>query len=455
MLISILKTTTQTKPTADVSAQPVDFSTFIKKSFQKRNSINDQNLSDNNSESFSFGDTDSIIVGNKSDQNPVSVNYCDAPDFVTSQIPFWIVQNYGNNTGDNYLISFLKEYYNWLYCGFKKPQYQLTPYDLSQLLDIDLVPEAFLETYAKTYAPFIKWASIPAEDKQNLRNFLKSIKTAFLIKKGTENAYRHILKELFGVTNVNFDYPKKYLTRLNGGKYAGIPWTIDNTSVIDLPTNFDPNNPISNDVIANDTGYNTRTRPNLFGSALNESVLPDDVFWHDYSYLLTSDAALSSTGQITYKDTILSATHPAGTIGFFEQYVNIDDTDIDSDEVTTITNEYLELPEIGRYLLLYPDRTIGANGVGLNLYNEYAGGCGTPLDSYTCYCCNNICYADGVTFEAPQHKYPGDWVNSIKQETKSKSIGYMSIEKFVLGFTGASINSNYERDTCSYCITNC
>lgn len=450
MLITILKTSTQTEPDASVKGEAIPFSIYFRNAVQTQESgvISDAGaVNPNNLDYISEFLPDDAA---EPPANPISSKFCKAPDFIDGQIPFWIKQNYGTNDTDNYLISFLKEYYNWLYCGFKKQEYKLTPYDLSELLDIDRVPETFLKVYVSTYAPFIKWSSITPENKQNLRKFLKSIKTSFLIAKGTENAYRHLLKELFNITNVNFDYPKKYLTRLNGGKYINIPWQVTNNQIIDLPQNFDPNNPITNDVIANNTGYNTQTRPNLFGSALNESILPDDTFWHDYSYLLTSDA--NAQDVINYKDTILNGTHPAGTIGFFEQYVNIDDVDIESDAETVIPPaNYVELPEIGRYLLVQPGITLGFVGQGNNLYDIYHdSGDPCPLfEMYSCYCCNNYCDPEGGIDLLPQHKFPSDWVLSIRNQLKSKQIANMKIENWVLGLTGDFSSANSGIDTCA------
>ena len=149
----------------------------------------------------------------------VEESYCASPLNIQSQLPFWINQNYGSNDGEQYLVSFLQAYYNWMYCGFKKEDINLTPYDIEELLNIDSVPDIFLDEYVKAYAPFITRAAILPADRQNLRKFLRSIKTDFLINKGTENSYRYLLKILFNVSNVTIDYPKKYLMRMKFLKY--------------------------------------------------------------------------------------------------------------------------------------------------------------------------------------------------------------------------------------------
>ena len=366
----------------------------------------------------------------------VEESYCASPLNIQSQLPFWINQNYGSNDGEQFLVSFLQAYYNWMYCGFKKEDINLTPYDIEELLNIDSVPDIFLDEYVKAYAPFITRAAILPADRQNLRKFLRSIKTDFLINKGTENSYRYLLKILFNVSNVTIDYPKKYLMRMNGGKYFGLSWNIYGaTGIIDLPTTFDPGATFGSGIIGGNAGYNTDNRPNLFGAALNEAVLPDDYFWQEYSYLLTSDAP--NDGLITYKDTLLAGAHPAGMLGFFEQYIALEDIDTGADDNGDgiLTNANSELPVIGRYLLMYPGITFGFQPYNqLNnhyFYNTFdiANDC-TAVKDYTCYCCNNNCDPAGILQDIPQHRLPV-WDLEVRNSVRNKSLGDMKIEDFL------------------------
>jgi hypothetical protein len=408
MLTTVLLKKPQTTPSQRILDEAIPFNNFVK------------NLIQNNVTSSS---------------DPVGQNYCVAPSVIESQIPFWIKQNYGTDSNENYLIAFLKSYYNWIYCGFKKQDVQLTPYDIEELLDIDRVPDAFLDEYIKSYAPFISLPSISAVDKQYVRSFIRSIKSDFLITKGTEPAYRYLLKTLYNVTNVNIDYPKKYLMRLNGGKYVDFSWDFVPNDIIDLPENFDPDNPIQNDVLAGNVGYDTQNRSNLFGAALNEAVLPDDYFWQEYSYILTSDATTEQA--INYKNTLIAGTHPAGMLGFFEQYVPLDDVDTGADDNTdtNIPVDYTELPVIGRYLLMFPGVTaIGPGAVGQNLYKLYTkpNSC-SDLKNYECYCCSNYCDPLGTTGYYPQHLFP-NWDSGVKADivgSTERTLGNMTIGNFI------------------------
>ena len=386
----------------------------------------------------------------------VEESYCASPLNIQSQLPFWINQNYGSNDGEQFLVSFLQAYYNWMYCGFKKEDINLTPYDIEELLNIDSVPDIFLDEYVKAYAPFITRAAILPADRQNLRKFLRSIKTDFLINKGTENSYRYLLKILFNVSNVTIDYPKKYLMRMNGGKYIGLSWNIYGaTGIIDLPTDFDPGATFGSGIIGGNAGYNTDTRPNLFGAALNEAVLPDDYFWQEYSYLLTSDAP--NTGSITYKDTLLAGAHPAGMLGFFEQYIALEDIDTGADDNGdgVVTNANSELPVIGRYLLMYPGITFDDKPYTQldthYFYNTFdiANAC-TAVKDYNCYCCNNNCDPAGILQDIPQHKLPV-WDLEVRLSVLSKSLGDMKIEDFIeLIPDGISVtNPNISLGTCT------
>jgi len=380
-------------------------------------------------------------------QFPIADSYCASPLNIQSQLPFWMNQNYGSNAGEQYLVSFLQAYYNWMYCGFKKENINLTPYDIEELLNIDSVPDIFLDEYVKTYAPFITPAAIRSEDRQNIRKFLRSIKTDFLINKGTENSYRYLLKILFNVSNVTIDYPKKYLMRLNGGKYIDFSWDLENSQIIDLPSGFDPDNPIdtTTNLIAGGVGYDIDTRPNLFGAALNEAVLPDEHFWQEYSYLLTSDASIGENGYITYKDTLLAGAHPAGMLGFFEEYIPLDDVDVGADNNGDGVVDYQakELPIIGRYLLMNPGITfpalVSSNGPSLMLegtintgfYSGYTFSANCSIvKNYNCYCCEYPCDPDGTLISIPQHKLPL-WDANIVNEVRLKSLADMTIGSFI------------------------
>ena len=255
--------------------------------------------------------------------------------------------------------------------------------------------------------------------------------------------------------------------RLNGGKYIDFSWDLENSQIIDLPSGFDPDNPIdtTTNLIAGGVGYDIDTRPNLFGAALNEAVLPDEHFWQEYSYLLTSDASIGENGYITYKDTLLAGAHPAGMLGFFEEYIPLDDVDVGADNNGDGVVDYQakELPIIGRYLLMNPGITfpaLAANGplnmlegaINTQFYSGYTfdANC-SVVKNYNCYCCEYPCDPDGTLISIPQHKLPL-WDANIVNEVKNKSLAYMTIGSFIeLELNTARFNEspNISLSTCS------
>jgi len=243
--------------------------------------------------------------------------------------------------------------------------------------------------------------------------------------------------------------------RLNGGKYVDFSWDFVPSDIIDLPENFDPDNPIQNDVLAGNVGYDTQNRSNLFGAALNEAVLPDDYFWQEYSYILTSDATTEQA--INYKNTLIAGTHPAGMLAFFEQYVPLDDVDTgaDDNDDTGIPIDYTELPVIGRYLLMFPGITaIGPAAVGQNLYTPYrkSNGC-SDSQNYSCYCCTHYCDSMGTTGYYPQHFFPS-WDPDVRADiggSQERTLGNMTIKSFIeLNRADPNVQSlNTNRLTCT------
>lgn len=411
-IITLLKKP-QTEPPITVVSQALKFENFVSRIESDFKQSLQPVLNTETSSSLSLRNI--LVIENTT--NPIQDIYCEAPSFIDGQIPFWMKQNYGASDSNNYFTLFLKEYYNWIYCGFKKEEIQLTPYDIEELLDIERVPDAFLNNYVKTYAPFINLSDITPTDRQYVRSFLKSLKSNFLITKGTEDSYRYILKTLFNITNVQFQYPKKYLMRLNGGKYIDFQWDVTNNTIIDLPQDFDVRNPTATQSPLG--GYDASIRPNLFGAALNEAVLPDDYFWQEHSYLLTSSADVQEAE--TYKSTVLAGAHPAGMLGFFEQYIPLEEEDAGPDEVNDedtdpISTGSTEQPVISHYLLFSPNRT--ENNLGT--IGSVSPVC-FPTNGYFCYCCTNDCDPTGVTGYYPQHWWP-KWADNVRIDLNGSNV---------------------------------
>lgn len=347
---------------------------------------------------------------NFSSTTPSDDFYCKAPEFLEAQLPFWIKQNY-TNSEESYLIIFLKAYYNWLYCGFKNETYQLTPYDLEILFDIDQVPEGFIEHYINTYAPFIK-IETPNLKKENLRSFLNNIKTNFLSSKGTKGSYEYLLNTLFGITLENILYPKNGILRLNGGRISEFYGTVLGSDTPAPYINYYNPNIINSFPEFYQPALQGQL-PILYYNGLNSGVLQDDIFWNDYSYILQTSLN-DSEENIYYANTVLKSVHPAGTKAFFEQYIpatSIDFGDIDDNTDSAVPPPNItELPIIRNYLLYYPNYSFSSAGITF------------------CNCCTSYCDPTGITSYFPVHAEPR-WSTSILDSIQT--FGEITIGDFI------------------------
>ena len=142
--------------------------------------------------------------------------------------PKWILDRNANGN----MVKFVQAYYDWLY---NKADYELstTTFNttgLRRLIDLDETPVEFLKHFTYTYASgFPENVLEPTNDGQDrtsfVKDFIKGIRTNFYQKKSTEEAYQYFFQTLYGVENpIDFFYPKKYILRLNGGRFSD--WAI-------------------------------------------------------------------------------------------------------------------------------------------------------------------------------------------------------------------------------------
>lgn len=222
---------------------------------------------------------------------------------ITDQIPLWILfekeerESYGYS-GLN-IFDFVQKYYDWLYCDSDGgAQYELSKKFLD-IIDIDKTRITFLERFAKIYAPGFDASSLNINGglvpEENLREFIKSIRTFFYHRKTTEDGIRYFFKKLYNISeeNISIEIPKKFILRLNGGKFY------DDESGIEFLNGL--------------TG-DYETLGSLSGSYLNGSRLQDGNWIQDWSYLLK--VGLESQ---KYRQSYLDMAHPAGMRVVFEK----------------------------------------------------------------------------------------------------------------------------------------
>ena len=269
-----------------------------------------------------------LLLGEKIEATDATVD--DVID-IRHLIPLWLLDRNANGN----MVKFVQAYYDWLY---NKADYQLSTTTfhssgLRKLIDLEDTPVEFLKHFAYTYASgFPEYLLEPSEevtevdedtgdnityfiDRTSLvRDFIKGIRTNFYQKKSTEEAYQYFFQTLYGIDNpVDFFYPKKWILRLNGGRFED--WEIAPPPDSSQGGTYD----YSTD------NYQTQ---NLGGSYLNGPYIIQDSYWYqNYSYLMKAGIEGEDeeqfidpdTGLPIYDDLMQSLLHPAGLKGFFEK----------------------------------------------------------------------------------------------------------------------------------------
>lgn len=227
---------------------------------------------------------------------------CPTQYDITNQIPLWVIvekeERRSNGISDITIFDFVQKYYDWLYCDASSgAQYELAK-RLLDVVDIEQTRSKFLERLAGIYGNGFDPNALQSNGglvrEENLRKFLKGIRRTFYHKKTTEDGIRYFFEALFGIDNddVQIQLPKKYILRLNGGKF------------------YDPNFKF----LAKTGAGEYEALNALSGSYLNGSRMQDGNWIQDWSYLLKVGIPGSE-----YKQTYLNMAHPAGLKVVFEK----------------------------------------------------------------------------------------------------------------------------------------
>jgi len=374
-----------------------------------------------------------LLLGEKIEATDSAVN--DVID-IRHLVPRWIMDR--NSEGN--MVKFVQAYYDWLY---NKADYELSTttfhtVGLRRLIDLDETPVEFLKhftyTYASGFPEHILGVTGPGGDNTSfVRDFIKGIRTNFYQKKSTEEAYQYFFQTLYGIDNpVDFFYPKKWILRLNGGRFGD--WAI-----APVCTEYNENGECISTNSGGTYDYSTDqySTQNLGGSYLNGPYVIQDSYWYqNFSYLMKAgvdddniDFIDQDTGLPIYNDLMQSLLHPAGLKGFFEK-TEIDYIPPDDYEGGV---GVCEMPVLGNY---FPYRMedgpgsisqcIGCSGSGFT----YAGytGMASGLTVGILLVDNNqngFTYGDGwatvgpgsisADFHIPTYHYP-DWADGITGE---------------------------------------
>lgn len=327
---------------------------------------------------------------------------CTYPIRVEDLFPFWLRQTTNSSSK---LILMTQKYYDWLTCGMTGNETSFL--NLENLIDVETIPNNLLKHQLFSYINAFPSDDIRTDnnpqgniDPDKVRAFFDNIKINLYTKKGTEESFRSVLYDLYGITanNVSISYPKRFLLRLNGGRYD---WMRDD-------------NQINGEYSSNPASFN----PQLVGSYLNHSILQDNDLWQEYSYVINIVGL--SAGQ--YETTVKPLLHPAGTKDFYDVKQDIFNTLYDQSKSVTF-----ELPVIGNYAFynLFSDQNL-------------QGCCG----------CSGI---SGGSDPWPSHKFPS-WDEDINPKYYSgMTFGQINIGDFVTLTPAEGFTYVNEKTTCASC----
>lgn len=313
------------------------------------------------------------------DLNKLFFGDCQRIKDITEQIPLWVVfekealQDIGQSPVS--IFDFLQKYYDWLYCDTEEGAgYQLGT-KLLDLIDIEKTRDSFVERFAQIYATGLEPSALVPNggriELDSARRFVHNIRKNFYHKKTTLDGIRYFFRTLFNIPeeNVKVEYPKKYLLRLNGGRFYN-----ENFSF--------PGGTGSYEVLQT-----------LSGSCLNFSRMQDSNFFQDYSYLLKVGIKSSY-----YRDTYKKVAHPAGLKVIYERTLeDYAGPNVDYDSFDICQRTYL--------------KNYSPYGISFE-YTSVIGSCGGTTYYGLTYCvgCSAVQY--GPTFNAPTHAFP-NWAGTI------------------------------------------
>ena len=134
----------------------------------------------------------------------VSTDYID----VKSQLQLWLRERHDDSNINTKLITFLQKYYDWLY-GEYGSGYILDD-KFANVKDIDNCPDELVSNFLDLYAPGFQILTETPEDspfitKENVRNFLRDVKTKFYNFKGTDVSLAYFFITLLGAQTVSVD----------------------------------------------------------------------------------------------------------------------------------------------------------------------------------------------------------------------------------------------------------
>lgn len=241
---------------------------------------------------------------------------CESVIDIDQFVPGWIQEQKNQNVNSVTVFDFIQKYYDWLYCADtdRGGSGYLLDTDLEKITDIEEVSDSFRSKLNSIYFPYFKEDSyILRRDggvlgRRVVSEFTRSIKTKFLIKKGSPESCDIFFTKLFGTTGFSINYSRNSIVKLNGGFFAG-PNGFSGTSDLGL---------------------------------LNKNRLQNGREFTEYSYVVNATGITAASELLELYENVL---HPAGTNFYF----NFDLTTVTGDGGSGTTTIQRQTPSIRNY----------------------------------------------------------------------------------------------------------
>lgn len=224
------------------------------------------------------------------------------PLIIKHQFPRWLRENFDKEAAPSALIKLIQYYYEWL-TNIPETLNGIDVFYLDKNYDVDRTNSQFLKHLSYSYINSFPKEQIIQNDsggfvtQDALRNFISNIKINLYEIKATAKSFLYVISSLLEIDakKIKITYPKEYVLRLNGGRF---PW-------------MSPYGEKGRGEYSTTENY----YPSLGGSILNRSIIHDNYFWQDYSYLLDT---INEDNAIKYEQVAVPLVHPAGMRYFFE-----------------------------------------------------------------------------------------------------------------------------------------
>lgn len=325
---------------------------------------------------------------------------CESVIDIDQFVPGWIQEQKNQNVNSVTVFDFIQKYYDWLYCTDtdRGGSGYLLDTDLEKITDIEEVSDSFRSKLNSIYFPYFKEDSyILRRDggvlgRRVVSEFTRSIKTKFLIKKGSPESCDIFFTKLFGTTGFRIDYSRDSIVKLNGGFFAG-PNGFSGTSNLGL---------------------------------LNKNRLQNGREFTEYSYVVNATGITAAPELLKLYENVL---HPAGTNFYF----NFDLTTVTGDGGSTTTTTQKQTPNIRNYSAY---RILGVSYGGNPQFELVILG----ITYYGLTGSSGGCSLIG-TFRAPSYVFPS-WSIGMTGQTGFQDMEIRDMYKleYSMGATNPNIN---------------